>query len=415
MNNLQLIGLSHKTAPLEVRERCHRVDPRRLLDELRAHAPEVTVLSTCNRFEVYTAGVDDPEPFLESVAEWGEIGERERGQQLYVRSGRNAAKHLFFVASSLDSLVQGETQIRKQVKEAYSTAVDCEVVGPTLHALFQEALRVSKEIVRTTGIGRGSVSVAGAAADLAERVFGKLDRVKALIIGAGETAELVMTHLRGRGVQRMLVLNRSPDRARELAARFEAEAAGLDAVHKRLAEADVLVAATGAPEHLITPKEARAALRLRRGRPLVLLDISVPRAVDPAVDALDNVYRYDMDALAAVTQDTLRHRRRDFIQCCTMVDAAALRLEVALRSREAGGVIAELEEEYLQLGEDELLDLEHRLQGLSEGHRDEVNRTIRRLVRKFLHMPVRALRRSEPGESDAVRRAFSVRSERKQR
>ena len=138
------------------------------------------------------------------------------------------------------------------------------------------------------------------------------------------------------------------------------------------------------------------------------------RAVDPAVDALDNVYRYDMDALAAVTKDTLRHRRRDFIQCCTMVDAAALRLEAALRSREAGGVIAELEEEYLQLGEDELVDLEHRLQGLSEGHRDEVNRTIRRLVRKFLHMPVRALRRSEPGESEAVRRAFSVRSERKQ-
>ncbi len=364
---------------------------------------------------MYTAGVDDPEPFLESVADWGEIGERERGRQLYVRSGRNAAKHLFFVASSLDSLVQGETQIRKQVKEAYSTAVDCEVVGPTLHALFQEALRVSKEIVRTTGIGRGSVSVAGAAADLVERVFGKLDRAKAVIIGAGETAELVMTHLRGRGVQRMLVLNRSPDRARELAARFEAEAAGLDAVHKRLAEADVLVAATGAPEHLITPKEARATLRRRRGRPLVLLDISVPRAVDPAVDALDNVYRYDMDALASVTQDTLRHRRRDFIQCCTMVDAAALRLDVALRSREAGGVIAELEEEYLQIGEDELLDLEHRLQGLSEGHRDEVNRTIRRLVRKFLHMPVRALRRSEPGESDAVRRAFSVRSERKQR
>ncbi|MFQ5845766.1 MAG: glutamyl-tRNA reductase, partial [Planctomycetota bacterium] len=392
-------------------ERCHRGDAGALLAELREHGPEVVLLSTCNRFEVYAAGEADPDGLAGWVGRSGGIDGGERRRMVYVRSGRNAAKHLFFVTSSLDSLVLGETQVRGQVKDAYAAAVEGGTVGPVLHALFQEALRVSKEITRTTGVGRGSVSVAGAAVDLAERVFGRLDRARAVVLGAGETAELVVTHLRGRGVSRLRVLNRTLGRAQALAAKWDAEAAELDEAPEQLAEGDVVVAAAGpagAADRLLGVGEVRAALRRRRGRPLVLLDIAVPRAVDPAVDTLDNVYRYDMDALTGVTADALRHRRRDFVQCCTMVDTAALRLEIALRSQEAGGVIAALEQEYLGLGEAELRDLQRRLPGLGEAERTEVSRSFRRLVRKFLHMPVRALRGSRPEETRVVQRAFSV-------
>jgi glutamyl-tRNA reductase len=408
VNGILVVGWSHKTAPVELRERCGSLPARACLEELRARAAEVVVVSTCNRFEVYASEAVSPSTLVDWIAEKAAIPHEEALRHLYVRHGRNAAKHLFLVCSSLDSLVVGETQIRGQVKDGYALAQEAGTAGAALNRLFQAALRVSKEISESTGVGRGNVSVAGAAADLAERVFGDLASARVLVIGAGETAELVLQHLAGSGVRSFTVLNRTLEKAQRLAERHGGQAGGLEGAEGRLEEADLVVAAASGEERLLAAPVVRSAVRRRRGRPMVLIDIALPRAVDPAVDGLDNVYRYDMDALQAITEEALRHRRKDFLQCCTLVDGAALRLEAEARSHAAGPAIAALEEEYRLLGERELEDLERRLPGLGEPEKQQVRRTIHRLVRKFLHMPVRALRDGEGADPAAVRRVFSL-------
>jgi glutamyl-tRNA reductase len=408
MKDFCVLGLNHKTAPVALRERFVVDDVPAALAELRAWAGEAALLSTCNRFEVYAHGVADPAPIVAWLAARAGTQVDELRAHAYLRSGRNACKHLFFVASALDSLVVGETQIRSQVRDAYRRATDAGTVGPMLHALFQSALRVSKEIADRTGVGRGTVSVAGAAADLAERVFGPLADASVLVLGAGETAQLVLTHLAGRGVQRVRVLNRTPEHAAELAGRFGGASGGLDDLDDALADADVLVAAAAGEQPMVALDAARRALRRRRGRPVVALDLSVPRAIDPRVDALDNWYRYDMDALEAVTRDGLRHRRSEFLQCCTLVDAATLRLAEEARSREVGAIIAEVETVYLTIADEELGALERRLPEMQEEERAMVRRAVHRIVRKLLHMPVRALRHGGSAESDAIRNAFAA-------
>jgi glutamyl-tRNA reductase len=408
VDQLLLVGLNHKTAPVELRERCRVGDPAAALEVLRGFAGEAVILSTCNRFEVYAHRVEDPDRIVAWIAERAGVGPSEISEHCYLRQGRNASKHLFFVAASLDSLVVGETQIRGQVKDAYGAAQEAGAVGPSLHRLFQSALRVSKEISETTGVGRGNVSVAGAAADLAERVFGELEEASVLVVGAGETAELVMNHLQSRGVSRFHVANRTLHRAEELAARFEAGAGDLEDLVPRLAESDVLVAAAGGEEPLIAKKAVQAALRKRRGKPIVAIDIAVPRGVDAGIDSLDNVYRFDMEALREITTDALRHRRRDFLHCCTLIDGATLRLAEATRAQQAGNVISELEAHYRSVAEAELEDLERRLPELGEPERDQIRRSIRRIVRKLMHRPVRALRQVAPDEGEVLRRAFGV-------
>jgi glutamyl-tRNA reductase len=284
-------------------------------------------------------------------------------------------------------------------------------VGPALHRLFQTALRVSKKIAESTGVGRGNVSVAGAAADLAERVFGELSNATVLVLGAGEIAELVLHHLISRSVSRFHVLNRSPERARELAERFGGESGGLDDLELHLPVADVLVCAAGGDEPLVTAGAMRKALRRRRGRPVVVIDIAVPRGVESRVDRFDNVYRYDMDTLEAVTKDALRHRRKEFIQCCTMIDAAALRLDSGTRAHLAGGAIAELERTFEAVAERELGKLERRLPDLDEGSRRKVRRAIHRIVRKLLHVPVVTLREGDPEQSELILRALTTHDE----
>jgi len=404
MSGLLVVGLNHKSAPVEIRERYTPQHAEGALDEVRGLAREAAVLATCNRFEIYAADAD-PDGLLDWLARRGGLGGPELAAHSYVRSGRNACKHLFFVAASLDSLVVGETQIRGQVKDSYRAASDAGLVGPYLHAAFQEALRVSKEIADRTGVGRGTVSVAGAAADLAQQVFGDLAGARVLVAGAGETAELVMQHLSNRGVPAFSVVNRTVDRAEELVEKFGGHAAGLDRLAGMLPDTDVLVAAAGGEGFLVTADHLRDALRRRRGRPVVAIDIAMPRAVDPRAGELDNVYRYDMEALAEVTRDALRHRREDFLQCCTMIDAATLRLMGSLRARAAGDAIRELEATYRQIAEEEMEALDRR-GVLDETERDEVRRAVRRILRKLLHPPVRRLREADPEESEVLRRAL---------
>ncbi len=405
MNDIVVVGLSHKTAPLELRERCRVKDTGAALRELRERAGEAAIVQTCNRFEIYASGAPDPQRLVDWIGALSGAPREEIAGHCYVRTGRNACKHLFFVASALDSLVVGETQIRGQVKDAYQAAAEAGAIGPELHGLFQAALRLAKEISETTGVGRGNVSVAGAATELADQVFGSLAGARVLVVGAGDTAELVMTHFAGRGVTRFAVVNRTPERARELAARYGAEWGGLEALRAKLFDTSIWVVAAGDAEPLLRVPDVRDALRRRRGRPVVAIDLAVPRGIEPAVDALDNVYRYDMDALAAVTEEALRHRRKEFLQCCTLVDAAVLRLAEESRARDAGGTITELEHLYESIAEEELLALDRRL---PEEELRLVRKTVYRIVRKLLHMPVVALRQGSPEEHEVIRKAFTA-------
>jgi glutamyl-tRNA reductase len=405
VNDIVVVGLSHKTAPVELRERCRVKDTPEALKALRAHADEAAIVQTCNRFEVYASGVKDPQRLVDWIGALAQAPREEIASHCYVRTGRNACKHLFFVASALDSLVVGETQIRGQVRDAYQAATDAGAIGAELHGLFRAALRLAKEISERTGVGRGNVSVAGAAADLAEQVFGNLAEARVLVVGAGDTADLVMTHLAGRGVTRFAVVNRTPERARDLAARFGAEWGGLDMLRARLLDTSIWVVAAGDEEPLLRVPDVRAALRRRRGHPVVAIDLAVPRGIEPAVDSLDNVYRYDMDALAAVTEEALRHRRKEFLQCCTLVDGAVLRLAEEGKARDAGGTITELERLYESIAEEELLALDKKL---PEEDLRLVRKTVYRIVRKLLHMPVVALRQGSPEEHEVIRKAFTA-------
>jgi glutamyl-tRNA reductase len=217
-----------------------------------------------------------------------------------------------------------------------------------------------------------------------------------------------MHHLVSRSVGKFRVLNRTPEHARELAGRFKGTSSGLETLSNSLRWADVLVCAAGAEEPIVGVKALKSALKARRGRPIVAIDIAVPRAVDPAADRLDNLYRYDMDTLSEVTRDALRHRRKEFIQCCTLIDAAALRMAADSRAHDAGGAIAELERAFREVAEMELGDLEKRLPELGELERNRVRRAVHRIVRKLLHMPVQALRESDPEVSDVLLRAFTT-------
>jgi glutamyl-tRNA reductase len=277
-----------------------------------------------------------------------------------------------------------------------------------LHRLFRAALQVSKQIAEKTGVGRGNISIAGAAADLASRVFQHLSGARVLVLGAGETAELVVSHLAGRGVSSFRVLNRTLERAQELGARWDADVGSLDQITQYLPDADVLVcAAPGNPAH-VDVKQMRRALRHRRGRPIVVIDIAMPRGIDTGIDSLDNVYRYDMETLTEVTKDALRHRRSDFIQCCTLVDATSLNLLADTRAHRAGEAIAELERTYESVAADELKELEDKLPPEARAH---VRKSVRRIVRRLLHLPKRALRASDPEESELIRRVFTGRDD----
>jgi glutamyl-tRNA reductase len=405
MSGICVVGLNHKSAPVELREKCTVDDLDAMLTELHGFAREVVLLSTCNRFEIYAAGLEDPEHVREWIARRAEAPVERIREHAYAHEGRNAAKHLFFVAASLDSLVVGETQIRGQVKEAYRRATDAGTTGPALHGLFQAALRLSKEISEKTGVGRGNVSVAGAAADLAKQVFGDLEKAKVLVVGAGETAELVINHLQSRGVTDFRVVNRSVARAEELALRLGGHAAGLDRLEESLPEADVVVAAAAGDQPLVTAPSLRAAIKRRRGKPIVAIDIAMPRAVDPAAARVDNVYCYDMEALEAVTRDALRHRRQEFIQCCTMVDAATLRLVATARARNAGQTISQLKEAYQAVAADELAALERRIE-LGDEERAKVRKAVHRIVNKLLHGPMKVIREGGEEEHEVLRRAL---------
>ncbi|MBN2437264.1 MAG: glutamyl-tRNA reductase [Deltaproteobacteria bacterium] len=403
-----LVGMNHKTAPVEIRERLQIAcgDGGPALAELLGipEVREALILSTCNRVEVL-ARVADGEAVVERLKEFiyrqGNLDAAELKRCLYVYRDGEAVRHLFRVAASLDSLVMGEPQILGQVKEAYRRAVDHRATGILLNRLVHHALRTAKRVRTETGIAGNAVSVSYAAVELAKKIFGGLRGKTILLIGAGEMSELAARHLLRQGVERILIANRTYARAEEMAAAFQGTPTAFDRLSEVLPEVDIVIASTGAPGYVVTVEMVAAALRRRRNRLLFLIDIAVPRDIDPAAGEIDNVYLYNIDHLQDVVDANRETRLAEASKAegivaeeVALFDAwfnalAVVPTIVAMRQKMEGIVRGELEKSAHWLGEFPEED-RLRIEGLAAS-----------VVNKILHDPITGLK-EESREKDEL-------------
>ncbi len=320
---LFIAGVSYKTAPVELRERLAVASSRlrcvgcRL--KISGGLSEAVVLSTCNRVEIYGLA-DHVNGNIAPLFRHLTGSQHDIESHLYVHEGDKAIRHLFSVVSGLDSMVIGETEITGQVKHAYQAACEAKLTGRVLNRVFQAALRTAKQIRTRTGIGRGATSVGSVAVELAEKIFsGGLAQQSVMILGAGKMGEACVRHFAKKGARSVLVSNRSFERAQELAADFGGRAVRLDEKLQALTEADILVSSTGSPLPILHRAEIESVMRSRRHRPLILIDIAVPRNIDTDVQFVPNVYLYNIDDLEAIVRENVRQREQELSECRAIV------------------------------------------------------------------------------------------------
>ena len=406
--HLFLLGVSHHSAPVDLRERVdfsRRGVPAALA--ALADTPgtaEVVVLSTCNRAEIYTM-CDDAgrarDVLGRFMSEFHNVPEPELASHLYTMTGAAVTRHLFRVAAGLDSLVVGEPQILGQVKEAYAVATGRGHTGASINRLFHWAFSVGKRVRAETGLGEGAVSVSYAAISLARKIFGRLDRLRALVVGAGEMAELTATHLRAQDVCHIGVTNRTAARAAALAAKVQGIAVPWEAMIDELASTDIVVTATGSASCMVTRAHVAEAMRPRRDRPLFVIDIGVPRDVEPSAGDIEQVFLYNIDDLQAIVRENQARRQ-------TQVDRAELLVEEEvdgfmrwLRSRGSVPTVVALRRRFEEIRRAELERLAPKLASMSPEARARVEEVTRLLVERLLSTPTERLK-AAPDEDAAA-------------
>jgi glutamyl-tRNA reductase len=409
MSSLVLVGISHHNAPVELRERAalDRERASELARRLAGETGEAVCLSTCNRTELYLA-----EESAEDAARKAEAAllalEAELGPALYRLRDEAAALHLFRVAAGLDSMVPGEGEILGQVRTAYEAGS----TGRVLDRLFRDALRAGRRARTETAIGESPASVSSAAAALAEQVFGDLAGRRVLLIGAGKVGELALRNLASRGADVAFVANRSLDRAEELAARFGGTALPLDRVEDELTRADVVLSSTSAPGWTVERETVERALPARRGRPLFLIDLAVPRDLDPSIHELDGCYLYDIDDLQAVVAETLAGRRREAERAESIVAVEADRFREWQAALDVVPAIASL-----RARAEEIRTAELRRAKLTESERRAAESVTTAVLNKLLHLPTIRMKEAAAAAdgviyADAVRHLFGLEDER---
>jgi glutamyl-tRNA reductase len=386
--NLLLVGTSHRLAPVEVRERMALdADRAAELGARLAGAGEAVCLSTCNRTEVYLASDDSEEAerrATEALAGLAGVDVSELEPYLYRLEHETAAVHLFRVAAGLDSLVPGEGEILGQVRTAYERGT----TGPLLDRLFRDALHTGKKVRTETAIAESPGTTSSAAAALAAQVFGDLEGSRIAIVGAGKIGALAARRLIKRGAKLSLVANRTSARGQLLADELGGTTIPFDRVVEAIESADILVSSTSSPDLVLTKADVSKALAARKGRPLLLIDLAVPRDLDPAINDLPDCYLYDIDDLQAVVQETLAGREGEFAKAEAMAVAEAGRFRDWLATREVAPVIASIRERAEQIRRGELAKASGRLAGLSGPERDAVDSLTSQIVNKLLHEPI---------------------------
>jgi glutamyl-tRNA reductase len=411
---LVLLGINHNTAPIEVRERL-AIPPSRLAEATLSllHQPgirEGLILSTCNRVELLTLqdetsdSADATQPqartsLLRFLHEYLAVPPDDLQPHLYEFREREAVRHLFRVASSLDSMVVGEPQILGQVKEAYTIARETGAVSTHLEALLQRTFTVAKKIRSETQIGSSSVSIASVAVDLARKIFGSLYGKTVLLVGAGKMSELAARHLIEHGASAILVANRTESRAEKLAADFASptvhtEAVSFDDLYAQTPRADIVITSTGAPQKIFGRSHGQHFLQSRRNRPMFFIDIAVPRDVDPRMNEVEGCFVYDIDDLQQVAAANLADRSREAQAAETIVSREVEKYHERLQSRDAVPAIKALQQQAEELRQAELARSQSKLAALTPEQREAVEALTRSLTAKLLHPQLTALRES---------------------
>lgn len=394
-----LIGLNHKTAPLAVREKifagCR--EENNLLSELMAidGVQEAIYLSTCNRIEVLacTGGQTDTVQKLRNfLVKNGNLTSEESADCLYTYCDEDAVRHLFRVASSLDSLVMGETQILGQVKNAYRQALEKNATGTVINRLLHRAFRTAKRVRSETAIAVNPVSVSSAAVTLAKKIFGSLAGKKVLLIGAGEMAELTGMHLATSGAAEIIIANRSPVQALTLAEKFHGRVVSLDDLEKALIEADIVISSTGAPSYIVDAGLIRQIHRKRKNRLMFLIDIAVPRDIDPQSGNVENVYLYNIDNLQDVVDENIDVRKKEAYKAEAIVEEEVKRYVDWIKELEVIPTIVSLRTKAEGIAREEMTKAKPWLQTLSAEERQKVEILINSIVNKLLHHPVTILK-----------------------
>ncbi|HEY0386402.1 MAG TPA: glutamyl-tRNA reductase [Pyrinomonadaceae bacterium] len=405
-----VVGVNHKTAPVGVRERLAFSDEacaeglRTLVDGEIVR--EGLIVSTCNRVEVLTAtnterSADQLSRIISFLSDARSIPSVDFSSHLYHHKDDDAVRHVFRVASSLDSMVVGEPQVLGQVRRAYSLAVTAGTTGRILNRLVHQALHVAKRVRTETGIAASAVSISYMAVELGRKIFGSLTGRTVLLIGAGEMAELSARHLINAGVARVLFANRTHETAERLAAEFGGAAIDYRQLPKHLAEADIVLCSTGASHFVVTKALAREALELRRNRPVFFIDISGPRNIDPAVGELPNLFVFDIDDLEAVVASNIREREHEAERAELIVESEVMQFQQQLRALSIGPTLGALRRKFQDMARDELSRQRARLGQLSPEQERAIESLLISTVNKISHPIIHHLRRSyDTGEDE---------------
>jgi len=395
---LTLIGVNHKTAPIDLRERI-AISRDDLPETTRALAaePGVTecmIVSTCNRVELLAA-VESPQTDLAGFLhrQFG-LDPATLAPHLYQLHDQEAVRHLFRVAASLDSMVVGEPQILGQVKEAFAVARTAGAVGSQLEHLLQSAFAAAKRVRTETAIGSNSVSIASVAVELARKIFGSLQGRTIFLVGAGKMSELAARHLVQQGAGSILVTNRTEERARQLAEPFQGRVVPFDQLHEVAAEADIVISSTGAPHPIFRREHGQAFMHRRRNRPMFFIDIAVPRDVDPAVNQIEGIFVYDIDDLQQVAAAHIAERRLQAGDAEALIAAEVERFHQRRRAVNVAPAIVSLQRQAEEIRQAELRRIHARLGTLTEEQLAAVEALTRGLVNKFLHPPMQALKQA---------------------
>ncbi len=388
-------GLSHKTAPVEVRERLS-INEEKLPEALERLSTydtiaEAVILSTCNRTEIYVVATDlekGKEQIVNFLSVYHEVPENTFSDCLYFLNERKTVHHLFRVVSSLDSMVVGEAQILGQVKQSYMIAYENGNTGTILNRLFRHALECGKKVRSDTAIGEMPVSVSYAAVQLAKTVFESLEKRPVMVIGAGKMSELTIKHLVSNGASPILVTNRTFKRAKELAEKFCGIAIPFEEKFEKMSEADIVISSTGAPSYIITRDDALNVMRARRFKPIFFIDIAVPRDVEPGIGEIENVFLYDIDDLKAVVDESLRERKQEAEKGEEIVREEVEKFMSWLGSLDVVPTIKELREKMESIREMELSKALSRLSKLDDREKEVVKALASGIINKVLHTPI---------------------------
>ncbi len=408
---LMLVGLNHRTAPVDVRERLS-IDERKMPEILQSLVEHgalygAAIVSTCNRVEVVISAPS--EDVIERIVDWmsarADAARTELEKHLYILRYGDVVKHLFRVCSGLDSMILGEPQIGGQVRKAFQLAHDGNTLDALLTQLFEQTMRVAKKVRTDTGIGEHAVSVPYASVELAKKIFGQLEGLRVLLLGAGDMGELTAEHLHGQHVKQVFVANRSYERAVELAARFEGLAVQFNSIDEHLASCDIVIASTSAPHFVIETEQVERALASRKNRNLFLIDLSVPRNINPEISSIDGAYLYNVDDLQQVADANRELRQKKAQQAEEIIEREVESFRKRLVAQDAVPTILELQGRLETIRTAELEKCLRRMGPITADQRAAVEQFSSQMINKILHYPILQLKDAaeEPQERESLR------------